>query len=96
MYYMKLLHFFSCCTNSTVIEDPPSKTDDERLFEKELLRFYSFSTVNDNNSNIDDFYYCRDEYNNILKDKIGQNENGIICSNVHCSSAHRYQFEQLK
>lgn len=65
---MKLLHFFSCCTNSTVIEDPPSKTDDERLFDKELLRFYSFSTVKDNNSNIDDFYYCRDDYNNILKD----------------------------
>ena len=68
MYYMKLLHLFSCCTNSTVVEQRPSKTQDELLFESEQLRFHSFSNVINNNTNIDDFYYRRDEYNNILKD----------------------------
>jgi len=29
-----------------------------------------------------------------MKVKIGQNENGIICSNVHCSSVHGFKSEQ--
>ena len=67
-YYMQLFHFFTCCFSSnTVIDDPP-KTSYELLFDNENPRFKSFSNLETKNSNIENYYYKKDEYNNVLKD----------------------------
>lgn len=65
---MQLFHFFTCCFSSnTVIDDPP-KTSYELLFDNENPRFKSFSNLETKNSNIENYYYKKDEYNNVLKD----------------------------
>ena len=65
---MQLFHFFTCCFSSnTVIDDPP-KTSYESLFDNENPRFKSFSNLETKNSNIENYYYKKDEYNNVLKD----------------------------
>lgn len=65
---MLLFNFLSCCfSTNTIIEDPP-KTSYELLFDNETPRFNSFSKAGSKNSNIDTYYYKREEYNDILKD----------------------------
>jgi len=65
---MQLLHFFTCCFSTTTVKEDPPKTPYELLFENENPRFKSFSNVENKNSNIEKFYYNKDDYNNVLKD----------------------------
>ena len=65
---MHLFNFFTCCFSSnTVIENPP-KTPYDLLFDNENPRFKSFSNVETKSSNIEHFYYDREQYNEVLKD----------------------------
>ena len=65
---MQLFDFFTCCFSTTTVKDPPTKTYYELLFENESQRFKSFSGVEGKNSNIENYYYIRDKYNDVLKD----------------------------
>lgn len=65
---MQLFHFFTCCFSTTTVKEDPPKTPYELLFDNENPRFKSFSNVEDKNSNIEHFYYDRDQYNEVLKD----------------------------
>lgn len=65
---MQLFHFFTCCFSTTTVKEDPPKTQYELLFDNENPRFKSFSIVEDKNSNIEKFYYNKDDYNNVLKD----------------------------
>lgn len=65
---MQLFHFFTCCFSTTTVKEDPPKTQYELLFDNENPRFKSFSNIEIKNSNIEKFYYNKDDYNDILKD----------------------------